>query len=491
MSNVLQNTGGNTLKVHGASLFGSAAAPAVSDVVMGLRNFYVAKTGSDANDGSSGSPVLTLLKATQLATTAGDAVHIGAGTYSEDSGVNWFSYDATVTMLYSGTLANPITFQAASGDVGSVIIDCLTTNVGILTNHKDYCHFRNLEIKNCKTVGIVNANTGVTSYASVADAQKSTGVVIAGCYIHHVDGITNENIAAIRGDHTVDWEVRNCHLDYMSEDGNTPALGDHTSGFQAYSTKNLLLENNLIERCDAGVLLKDHWLGVANAPLFEAEIRYNDIRSTGFGVSLITGNSEPLGDTYVHHNIINGPKKSVETNCVAANNSYLGGYLDVQHNLLMASGLTGSRCIDVDTGTDLDVLGNIMLDATNATMITARNRTDDVNCMIMTSSNYNIFDDVAFQVTLGRNGTSESIIDYTSLTAWQAVQSTAHSTISFNDPDANSNKSNETALFNLATSTDFTLKVGSMALAFMPDSSNAGPYQAGTETIGLTGGGAY
>lgn len=47
-------------------------------------DYYVAKSGSDGNDGSQGRPWLTLTKAVStVAGNAGHVIHLGAGTFSE------------------------------------------------------------------------------------------------------------------------------------------------------------------------------------------------------------------------------------------------------------------------------------------------------------------------------------------------------------------------------------------------------------------------
>jgi len=46
-----------------------------------VRNFYVATTGSDSNDGSAGSPWLTIQKADTSARTGGDCINVAPGTY--------------------------------------------------------------------------------------------------------------------------------------------------------------------------------------------------------------------------------------------------------------------------------------------------------------------------------------------------------------------------------------------------------------------------
>ncbi|MEM9917249.1 MAG: right-handed parallel beta-helix repeat-containing protein [Bacteroidota bacterium] len=65
--------------------------------------YYVAKDGDDSNDGSAEQPFLTIQKAADVA-EKGDTVFIGAGTYRE-----------TITPLKTGTINQPILYQAMEG----------------------------------------------------------------------------------------------------------------------------------------------------------------------------------------------------------------------------------------------------------------------------------------------------------------------------------------------------------------------------------------
>jgi hypothetical protein len=71
------------------------------------RDFYVSTTGNDSNDGSSGSPFLTLNYALSKA-YKGDTIHMAAGTYIDDA-----------TTATSGTSVNNITIDGAG--TGSTI----------------------------------------------------------------------------------------------------------------------------------------------------------------------------------------------------------------------------------------------------------------------------------------------------------------------------------------------------------------------------------
>src|SRR5215471_17075156 len=46
-----------------------------------VRNFYVATTGNDSNDGSAGSPWLTIQHADTSSRIGGDCINVAPGTY--------------------------------------------------------------------------------------------------------------------------------------------------------------------------------------------------------------------------------------------------------------------------------------------------------------------------------------------------------------------------------------------------------------------------
>lgn len=67
--------------------------------VLNAASYYVAKTGSDSNDGSSGAPFLTVQKGINTA-VAGDTVYVAAGTYAEN-----------IATVRSGSSGSPITIN--------------------------------------------------------------------------------------------------------------------------------------------------------------------------------------------------------------------------------------------------------------------------------------------------------------------------------------------------------------------------------------------
>lgn len=74
-----------------------------------MATLYVSKSGNDSNDGSSGNPFLTI-NAAMDATSNGDTINIGAGTYNES------------VKSQSGVSSYPLHFVGATGDPEDVIV---------------------------------------------------------------------------------------------------------------------------------------------------------------------------------------------------------------------------------------------------------------------------------------------------------------------------------------------------------------------------------
>ena len=85
--------------------------------------YYVATNGSDSNAGSQTAPFRHLTKAAATATQAGDTVIVMDGTYDNEGVV---APNFVVTLYYSGTSGNPITFKAQNR--GKAILDSMNTS---------------------------------------------------------------------------------------------------------------------------------------------------------------------------------------------------------------------------------------------------------------------------------------------------------------------------------------------------------------------------
>lgn len=79
-----------------------------------MATYYVRKTGNDSNDGSTGTPWLTIHKAITTA-AAGDTVKVGNGVYQENSSSSGYLNIATA-------FATALTIEAEDGEAGNVVI---------------------------------------------------------------------------------------------------------------------------------------------------------------------------------------------------------------------------------------------------------------------------------------------------------------------------------------------------------------------------------
>jgi parallel beta-helix repeat protein len=91
-----------------------------------VKNYYVATTGSDSNNGTSATtPWLTLQHANDVGRTAGDCVNVAPGTYTHgvviNSGGNLASSTGYVVYRCSELDACIVTDVAAGGQVGSFV----------------------------------------------------------------------------------------------------------------------------------------------------------------------------------------------------------------------------------------------------------------------------------------------------------------------------------------------------------------------------------
>jgi len=85
--------------------------------------YYVSTAGSDSNPGTQTAPFRHLTKAAATATQPGDTVIVMDGTYDNEGVV---APNFVVTLYYSGTSGNPITFKAQNR--GKAILDAMNTS---------------------------------------------------------------------------------------------------------------------------------------------------------------------------------------------------------------------------------------------------------------------------------------------------------------------------------------------------------------------------
>ncbi|MCX6718051.1 MAG: right-handed parallel beta-helix repeat-containing protein, partial [Candidatus Staskawiczbacteria bacterium] len=212
--------------------------------------YYVAKTGSDSADGSSGSPWLTIQHAADTA-VAGDTVNVLEGTYSEK-----------ITFKHSGTAGYPIIFQTdqtnpAIIDGTGVSFDVYGSLVGI--NNASYFTLSGFKIQNSMATGIdivdgthdqlLNLDISNSGGVFPATAQITADVsgpdkppafsVISGCKVH--DSPTGG--IAIWGVSNGYWLIENNEVYNNAGYANWDGVQVEATG---YTTHHIIIKNNLI-----------------------------------------------------------------------------------------------------------------------------------------------------------------------------------------------------------------------------------------------------
>lgn len=157
-----------------------------------MATYYVATNGSDSNNGSSGSPWLTITKAAATA-VAGDTVQVASGTYNSasincnNSGTSGarIRFVSTVKwgakVIYNGSGGSGTQCWNVNGNYIDVVGFDLTASVnvarlGIYIVNKSYCRIQNNFIHDLPGVG----SGGSGGAGIVTDQYTTTGNEVSG-----------------------------------------------------------------------------------------------------------------------------------------------------------------------------------------------------------------------------------------------------------------------------------------------------------------------
>jgi hypothetical protein len=153
----------------GSSTGGTAGKGGSAGMATGM-DLWVGPNGSDSNNGTEATPLLTLNRANSFA-RAGSTIWVLSGT---------FAYNATMNLTQSGTAEAPINLFAVEG--AAPVLDYSTqarssSSRGIeLTGN--YWHIRGLEIKNAGDNGIAISGSNNVVERVVTHGNGDTGIQI-------------------------------------------------------------------------------------------------------------------------------------------------------------------------------------------------------------------------------------------------------------------------------------------------------------------------
>lgn len=351
-----------------------------------------------------------------------------------------------------------------------MVVDSQNARMGMVMNHHHYIAVKNMVFRNSFTVGVGN----LAQFNTVIDpAENSIGCVIENNQFYNTNGDLGDNISAIGMWGSQGWLVKNNLIDGVRAGGTTLA-----AGIQAYGVIEAKVQNNTIRNAAFGVFWKDHFVKDAVTRGFyqESEISYNDIwgERKGIYIGIKGAGTGEAGHNSFHHNVIHMRQYDSCGICVEMSGAYaISGNVDIRNNTIEGNGSGATSAISVDSSTGATIVGNIMV-GTGAGI-------DLGGIARLVESNYNVFDP-EFLVIVNHYGPGQDFLR--DLPSWQAVRNGTYSTVHVTGPDANSTTATRASLFTDPATGNVTNKADSPALGRMPDDSNAGAYQLGTEQIG-------
>lgn len=436
--------------------------------------YWVTTGGNNSNDClSQGSACKSIHHAASLASKPGDIVNITSGTYKENGdglGAKFFAETIGIKLNYSGTASEPITIQAAPGHEGKVIIDLQQKYLGIYLAQNDYITIQNLQIINARLSAIHSRGTSADTFES---NKFSVGVKILNNYIYNTvftESKAGGNVQAIRMDQAAYWTVRNNRIDRVTING---ALNNHASGILSYNYYNVLFENNHFSNANTAIAFKRH-----NGNSF-LEIKNNLFSNLNKGVTYTISSKVPSINSYIHHNIMYDVTTGINIRLSSVNQSV---NMRVEHNIF-DGGRSGSRCILNDAFQKFSLKGNIFVNC-NQTSIELLDFGKPTKPSLL-SSDYNVFSGNFMNVLDAKSANAKQIRE---LSTWQSLNKSQFITLGVSNPDLNSTTASPASIFKNIAARNYTLALGSAASNLMLDGTNAGPYQNGTERIGLLAG---
>jgi len=338
---------------------------------------------------------------------------------------------------------------------------------------------------------------GHTQFTPAQWSQQSHryGIVVDSCIFYDCSdriGVPIGNQCGIRMDGHDSMIVRNCFDSLHTDSGGLVTRGSATLCFGG---RNALMEQCTVhDNLDGGWFQKQWSVNDNNTALFGFRMTRCYINDCPFGILVNQANGYcSTGDCLIDHNIIVNMRPHVKAGefgglygsnqggSTWAPRETASGTARFEHNLICAAqGNNQMMVAPIQNGVALR--GNIMSVGVRA--LQHRYQDPTLPHEVLSESDYNLWSGQSFYIGSKTMGT----VSYDTLAQWQNAQASDHPWLAIDNPDANSIRwgtdPTYAVLYKDFANRDFTYADGSPAIGFMPDGSNAGPYQVGDEVIG-------
>lgn len=337
----------------GAETGGEDAEP-IEDPPEGPCSIWVAADGDNEADGSEQAPFASIDKAA-TAVTAGDTVCIGAGIYSESGEFTQHSswgISTAIRVQADGTPEARITFRAAPGDEGKVVVDLARENRGFLVSG-DYVTIKNLEIRNCYRTCV---RTPAFELTETDESQATLGFALIHNYIHYANandapGNNVSNIALVDISTAKNALIRNnwLHTALINDDREN----NHRATLMCYACWGGTIEYNDFSDSSGAMLFKTQIPG-AEGPT----ISFNNVHDIDGGLIISTAGRAFTAERYrVFSNLFATTRSAISGNMSEA----MGFGLEIRNNIFMAP-IKRAMTIYTRGFEDIEISHNIFVD---------------------------------------------------------------------------------------------------------------------------------
>ena len=243
------------------------------NITASATNYYISVSGNDSNNGSSSAPWRTLSYACSQAKTAGDIIHVGAGTFRETSqcilAVGVSIEGQGESSVIQSNISNDYTISLRSNSAGTngnqhisnIKMDGILISKNTCTAYAaiQVYNRNNVEVSNCiftnfQTYGVVfdtyRLNDGVNTAPpnTYSTGNKIHDCTIDNCsdYAPHGDKFNGEGKGAIVANSQDGLLIYNNKLIQTSRDPGYNGYLIKSAGGPGGFLKNVKIYNNII-----------------------------------------------------------------------------------------------------------------------------------------------------------------------------------------------------------------------------------------------------
>ncbi|RKH60592.1 DUF1565 domain-containing protein [Corallococcus llansteffanensis] len=277
------------------------------------NHLYVAATGSDAGDGSPGSPYKTILKASQVA-THGTVIHVAPGTYSGGF-LTAASGTATDRISYVSDI-DPVTKARAR----IVPPNSTATTGSIWENRGSYVDIEGFEIDGTGTKmpnGLINQGSYVTiknndvHHVIHGPGQLCNGAGGSGINIHDYDvpGLMTGTVVTGNKVHDIGYtcsKIQNIYISTRATVTNNLSYNNPGGGgiHLWHDANHVTIANNTVVNTWMGIIVGGGGYYETTGPADYVDVSNNIVYSNDYGVSLQgqTGSHNTYTNNLVNQN---------------------------------------------------------------------------------------------------------------------------------------------------------------------------------------------